>query len=99
MIEARDAAAPNSNATANETANQYGFDISKKSITWIVEMTETIKYRATNVEMTNPLTIDSFMITFVVQRSPFRSRFDVVRPTFCGQLPGSCAFQPLDPQF
>jgi prephenate dehydratase len=31
--DARDAAAPTSNAIAKETANQYGFDILKKSIT------------------------------------------------------------------
>ena len=31
--EAREAAAPTSNAIANVTANQYGFDSSKKSIT------------------------------------------------------------------
>ena len=31
--DASEAAAPNSNATASVTANQYGFDNSKKSIT------------------------------------------------------------------
>ena len=47
--EAREAAAPISNATANDIANQLGFDSLKKSITWIVEITLTIKYKVTNV--------------------------------------------------
>jgi hypothetical protein len=49
IIEANDAAAPTSKATASVIANQFGFDNLKKSITCIVDMTETITYNNTNV--------------------------------------------------
>jgi hypothetical protein len=49
IIDAREAAAPTSNAIARLIANHGGLDILKKSITWIVEITDTNKYRVTNV--------------------------------------------------
>jgi hypothetical protein len=41
--EAKEAAAPTSNAMAKEIANQSGLDNLKKSITWIVDITDTIR--------------------------------------------------------
>jgi hypothetical protein len=49
IIDAREAAAPTSTAIARLIANHGGLDILKKSITWIVEITDTNKYRVTNV--------------------------------------------------
>jgi hypothetical protein len=53
MIEAKEAAAPTSNATANVIANQSAFDNLKKSITCIVEIILVNKYNNTNTPMTN----------------------------------------------
>jgi hypothetical protein len=48
-MDANDAAAPTSKASANVTASHLGFDNSKKSITWIVDIKDTITYNVTNV--------------------------------------------------
>ena len=53
--EARDAAAPISNANAKDIASQSGFDNLKKSITCMVDIIETIRYKTTKVDITNPL--------------------------------------------
>ena len=60
--DARDAAAPISKPIAKVTANQYGFYNSKKSITCIVDITETNAYKDTNVPITNRFTNLSFII-------------------------------------
>jgi hypothetical protein len=49
IMEAREAAAPTSNAIAKLIANHVGLDNLKKSITWIVDITETRRYRVTKV--------------------------------------------------
>jgi hypothetical protein len=47
--EAKDAAAPNSKAIASEMASHWGLESLKNSITWIVEMILTNKYKDTKV--------------------------------------------------
>jgi hypothetical protein len=42
IIAAKDAAAPTSNAIAKVMASQFGLLNRKKSITWMVDITETI---------------------------------------------------------
>jgi hypothetical protein len=44
----------------------------KKSITWIVEITDTIKYKHTNVPMMNQLTILSLLFTVLYSTFNFR---------------------------
>jgi hypothetical protein len=59
--EAREAAAPSSNPIARETASQYGLESLKNSITWIVEIILTSKYKDTKVPMMNLCTSLSFI--------------------------------------
>ena len=55
--DANEAAAPISNAIAKLIANHCGFDNSKKLITCIVEITDTSRYRVTNVLIIKYLTV------------------------------------------
>jgi hypothetical protein len=62
IIAARDAAAPISKAMANVIASHSGFDNLKKSITWIVDIALTIKYRPTNMDITDHLIMLSLLL-------------------------------------
>jgi hypothetical protein len=50
--EAKEAAAPISNATAKDTESHLGFVKSKNCTTWIVDIMETTRYRVTKVPIT-----------------------------------------------
>ena len=63
--DANDAAAPISNANASDIASQSGLDNLKKSITCIVDIIETIRYKVTNVPIINHFITDSFLLGFI----------------------------------
>ena len=98
---ASDAAAPNSNPIAKVTANQYGLDNSKKSITWIVDTTLTKMYSDTKVPIIKPLIILLlFMLfSFLIHRLNARSHFGVEHLTFFYLFLESFSFQLLNLQF
>jgi len=54
MRLASEAAAPISKAIAKDIANQSGFDNLKKSITCMVDIRDTTRYKLTNVVIINP---------------------------------------------